>query len=190
MWRFSPFACSIARHAPSSSPDGLLVTHGGFPHTDLHATLAEHGNWNDERVLQDFVWLRAHARARRKMPNRVARGAQFGHEDFEAFCDLSTELGRPVARMVRGHDHVDERFAFYPAYARNPLLTMVALSHRLPRELLGPYPRVPCIARWVPGALPQIHRLHIPEELIRSVYPEPADGPDEAECDASVGEAV
>ena len=151
-------------------PDGLFVAHGGIPLTDLHEELRAHGDWNDPRVLQDFVWTRAHARARRKIPNRTSRGSQFGHEDFAAFCTLSAELGRPVHRMVRGHDHEEERYAMPKAYASNPLLTTVAMSRRLPREVFGPDARVPTCARWIEGTLPQVHRLHIPEDLVLETF--------------------
>jgi hypothetical protein len=153
-------------------PDGLLVAHGGIPLLDLHADLEARGDWNDPRVLSDFVWTRAHPKARRKMPNRASRGSQFGHEDFADFCALATRLGRPITHMVRGHDHVEERWAVYPAYAAHPLLTTVALSRRLPRESFGPYVRVPTVARWVAGAVPQVHRLHVPEAIVRDVFPE------------------
>jgi hypothetical protein len=163
------------RRAPRALffPDGLLVAHGGIPHTDLHAELAEEGNWNDPRVLQDFVWLRAHPRARKRIPNRTTRGAEFGREDFAAFCELATRMGRPVGRMLRGHDHVEERFAVFPKWAAHPALTINTLSHRLPREMFGPYERVPVIARWVRGELPEVRRLFIPPELIQEIYPEP-----------------
>jgi hypothetical protein len=49
---------------------------------------------------------------------------------------------------------------------------MVSLSRRLDRELYGPYVRVPAVARWVRGSLPQVHRLQIPEWLVRQCYPE------------------
>jgi hypothetical protein len=153
-------------------PDGLLVTHGGFPLVDLHATLREGGDWNDPRCWSDFTWTRCHPRARRKMPNRTTRGSQFGYEDFADFCLLSGELGRPITHMVRGHDHVDERYEIYPAYRAHPVLTTVALSRRLDRESFGPHERVPTIGRWVAGALPQVHRLQIPAALIRELYPE------------------
>ena len=156
-------------------PDGLLVAHAGIPHTDLHPELAESGNWNDPRVLTDFVWLRAHPRARKRIPNRTTRGSEFGREDFAAFCQLATRLGRPVGRMLRGHDHVEERFAVFPAWAAHPALTINTLSHRLPREVFGPYERVPVVARWVRGELPEVRRLFIPPELVREVYPEPVD---------------
>ena len=170
-------------------PDGLLVTHGGFPLVDLHAELRERRDWNDPRCLSDFTWTRLHARSRRKLPNRTSRGSQFGHEDFADFCALSTELDRPVTHMVRGHDHVDERYEIPAAYEAHPVLTTVALSRRLAREAFGPRERVPTIARWVWGALPQVHRLHVPAELVRELYPEelevdeavPADPADSGE---------
>jgi hypothetical protein len=153
-------------------PDGLLVAHGGFPLADLHGMLADTKDWNDPRCLTDFVWVRAHPRARKKLPNRTTRGCQFGYEDFAAFCALSATLGRPVTHMVRGHDHVEERYEIYPAYAATPVLTTVALSRRLARELFGPFVRVPTLARWVRGSVPQVYRLHIPEQHIRECYPE------------------
>jgi hypothetical protein len=155
-------------------PDGLLAAHGGFPLADLHPRLLETANWNDPACLTDFVWSRAHPKARKKLPNRYGRGSQFGYEDFAAFCRLSAVLGRPVTHMLRGHDHVDERYAIYPAYRATPVLTTVALSRRLPREGFGPYERVPTLALYVAGALPQVYRLHVPADLVREIYPPPA----------------
>jgi hypothetical protein len=54
------------------------------------------------------------------------------------------------------------------------VLTTVALSRRLPRESFGPRARAPTLARYVVGALPQVHRLHIPADMIDAVFPEPA----------------
>jgi hypothetical protein len=116
----------------------LLIAHAGFPLTDLHARLEESGDWNDPACLSDFTWTRAHPTARKKMPNRFTRGSQFGREDFAAFCALSTRMGRPVTHMVRGHDHVEERYMIYPAYAAHPMLTTVALSRRLPARIVRP----------------------------------------------------
>lgn len=167
-------------------PDGLLVAHAGFPLTDLHAQLEESGDWNAPASLSDFTWTRAHPTARRKMPNRFTRGSQFGREDFADFCALSARLGRPVTHMVRGHDHVEEGYAIYPAYEAHPVLTTVALSRRLPRQSFGPYERVPTMARHVPGSLPKLYRLHVPAELVNSVFPQsqaPAEAPPEG-CEA------
>jgi Calcineurin-like phosphoesterase len=166
-------------------PDGLLATHGGFPLADLHPGLLETGDWNNPACLTDFTWARAHPKARKKLPNRYGRGSQFGYEDFAAFCRLSAALRRPVTHMVRGHDHVDDRYAIYPAYRATPVLTMVALSRRLPREGFGPYERAPTLARYVEGAVPQVYRLHISSELVGQVYPRPATDDE----DASVQEA-
>jgi len=156
-------------------PDGLLVAHAGFPLVDLHAELEAHGDFNAPRALVDFAWVRLHPKARRKLPNRASRGSQFGREDWDDFCALAARLGRPVTHLVRGHDHVEERWEVPPAYAQHPVLTTVTLSRRLARELFGPYVRVPTVARWVPGALPQVHRLHVPEALVRALYPEEAE---------------
>jgi hypothetical protein len=159
-------------------PDGLLIAHAGFPLADLHPKLEESGDWNDPACLSDFTWTRAHPTARKKMPNRFTRGSQFGREDFDSFCALAARLGRPVTHMVRGHDHVEERFVIYPAYKANPILTTVALSRRLPRESFGPYERVPTMARYVPRSLPILYRLHIPAELVLSVFPQPQAEPE------------
>jgi hypothetical protein len=156
-------------------PDGLLVAHGGFPLTDLHAQLQNNGDWNNPACLSDFVWTRAHPTARKKIPNRFARGSQFGYEDFAAFCSVASALGRPVTHMVRGHDHVEQRFAVYPAYSANPILTTVALARRLPRELFGTHERAPTLALYIEDALPQVFRLHVPADLIAKLYPEPLD---------------
>jgi len=150
--------------------DGLLVAHGGFPLSDLHTALAETGDWNDPACLSDFVWGRAHPKARKKMPNRFSRGSQFGFEDFSDFCALSTRLGRPVTHMVRGHDHVENRYAIYPAYQAHPILTTVALSRRLNREQFGPHARTPTLARVVHACLPQVYQLHIPADLVNSIF--------------------
>lgn len=173
--RTGKLALRLTAHAPRALffPDGLLVAHGGFPLADLHAALAETGDWNHPGCLSDFVWGRAHPKARRKMPNRFSRGSQFGYEDFADFCALSARLGRPVTHMVRGHDHVEARYAVYPAYHAHPLLTTVALSRRLNRERFGPYERAPTLARVVPGSLPQVYQLYPPADLVNAVFPQP-----------------
>ena len=175
MERAGKLAVRLFSRAPRALffPDGMLVAHGGFPLADLHPKLIENANWNDPACLSDFVWTRAHPTARKKFPNRFSRGSQFGYEDFGAFCAVATSLGRPVTHLVRGHDHVEERYAVYPAYHAHPVLTTVALSRRLSRERIGSYERVPTIARVVERSLPQVFRLHIPRDIIHDIYPEP-----------------
>jgi hypothetical protein len=190
--RTGKLALRLTARAPCALflPNGLLVAHGGFPLVDLHAKLAETGDWNDAACLTDFVWARAHPKAKRKIPNRYARGSQFGHEDFADFCVLSAQLGRPVTHFVRGHDHVEERYAIYPAYQAHPLLTTVALSRRLPRESFGPYERAPTLARVLRGSLPQVYQLHPPAELIRQIFPEPTSTDDPAGASADADESA
>jgi calcineurin-like phosphoesterase family protein len=176
--RAGKLAVRLTAHAPRALffPDGLLVAHGGFPLLDLHAALLESGDWNAPACLSDFVWARMHPKARRKMPNRFSRGSQFGYEDFADFCELSARLGRPVTHLVRGHDHVEERYAIYPAYQAHPVLTTVALSRRLPRERFGAYERAPTLARVVAASLPQVYQLHIPASIVNDVFPQPENG--------------
>jgi hypothetical protein len=184
--RAGKVALRLTAHAPRALffPDGLLVAHGGFPLTDLHPALVETGDWNDPACLSDFVWARAHPKARKKMPNRFSRGSQFGYEDFADFCALSARLGRPVTHMARGHDHVEERYAIYPAYRAHPVLTTVALSRRLPREQFGAFERAPTMARVVHGSLPQVHQLCPPADLIHAIFPPPkADEPSAEQSD-------
>jgi hypothetical protein len=180
--RAGKLAVRLTARAPRALflPDGLLVAHGGFPLADLHARLLETGDWNDPACLSDFVWTRAHAKARRKLPNRFSRGSQFGYEDFRDFCGVAARLGRPVTHMVRGHDHVEERYAVYPAYSTHPILTIIALSRRLPREQFGGHTRFPVVARLVPHSLPEVHQLHIPPEIVEALFP-PAVPPAEEE---------
>jgi hypothetical protein len=175
--RAGKLSVRLTAHAPRALffPDGLLVAHGGFPLLDLHAALEQTGDWNDPGCLSDFVWARIHPKARRKMPNRFSHGSQFGYQDFDDFCALSARLGRPVTHLVRGHDHVEERYAVYPAYQAHPVLTTVALSRRLPRERFGSYERAPTLARVVTASLPQVHRLCIPANLINEVFPQLED---------------
>jgi len=176
--RAGKLAVRLTAHAPRALffPDGLLVAHGGFPLIDLHSALANTGDWNDPACLSDFVWARMHPKARRKLPNRFSHGSQFGYEDFADFCALSAQLGRPVTHLVRGHDHVEERYAIYPAYQAHPVLTTVALSRRLPRERFGSYERAPTVARFVEASLPQVYQLHIPASIINEVFPQPEQG--------------
>jgi hypothetical protein len=179
--RAGKLAVRLTARAPRALflPDGLLVAHGGFPLADLHPALLETGNWNDPACLSDFVWTRAHPKARRKLPNRFSRGSQFGYEDFADFCGVAAQLGCPVTHMLRGHDHVQERFGVYPAYRTHPILTIIALSRRLPREQFGAYTRAPTVARLLPHSLPEVHQLHIPPGIVEAVFPPPVAAIDE-----------
>ena len=74
--------------------------------------------------------------------------------------------------MVRGHDHVEERYKDHKRYTKHRLLTINAMSYRQ-RDMFGPYVRVPCVARWVRNALPEVHRLIVPESIIIDIHGPP-----------------
>jgi len=102
--------------------DGLLVTHGGFPLVDLHASLDGINALYDDVCLTDFTWTRL-SRHKKKLPNRVHRGCSFGHTDLGAFCETVSGFF-PVRRMLRGHDHVQGGMAFHETYQTHPTLTL------------------------------------------------------------------
>lgn len=155
-------------------PDGLLAVHAGVPHTDLHAEITSLDALASDRCLQDFVWTRLAERAKRRVPNRSVRGCEIGYQDFEAFCRIaSAMLNRPVERVMRGHDHLEDRFGVFAAWVNNQAITINNMCTKLPREVFGPYVRMPAIARWCRGRLPEIYRLDLSEEFVREIYPEP-----------------
>jgi len=151
--------------------DGTLVAHGGSVHSDRFALLREPEGWNHEDVKEDLVWLRAHDTAKRKVPNRTARGCQFGVEDLADFLTVLGQIvGQPIPRVIRGHDHVIDRWSAPPQHAGR-LLTLNAMSWRQ-RDPLGPFARQPVIARHRTGESPEIHQIEIPEEHIIGLYGE------------------
>lgn len=149
-------------------PDGLLIAHGGVPHTDLPVESFE--QLNKPEYLQDFVWTRAHERAPKRIPNRTSKGCSFGREDFSQFCRQAEKvLDRPVKRMLRGHDHYLEGFRHYKKYIEHPLLTLNTRCYQ-PDMMKGPYSKSLCVARWVRGELPEVHILSVPEVHLKRVY--------------------
>ena len=74
--------------------------------------------------------------------------------------------------MVRGHDHVEERYYV--------LSRLHSLSHSDDRSFIKTaikrdcrhYERVPTIALYTKHAVPQVFRLKIPSDLVREIYPE------------------
>jgi hypothetical protein len=153
-------------------PDGLIVAHGGVPQRDLWPSLTDRLAFGLPQPARDFVWTRPHPRAQKRDVDRANHGVEIGRIDFEEFCvHASTVTDRPVLRMVRGHDHVPERWDAYVNYKINRILTINTLSRRLDREFDGPPVRTPCIARWADGELPEVHRLRIPEHVALAVFP-------------------
>lgn len=142
-------------------PDGTMYAHGGFPHTDTHEGLREPADLARPACLSDFLWARITERPK-KRPNRGNRGHEFGWNDFAEFCKRTDRLGvPPVRRLIRGHDHVAERWQCFPEYTAYPVLTINAMGRRMdgeapPNNQPHPYP---VFARHVPGALPEVMQL-------------------------------
>ena len=151
--------------------DGTLIAHGGCVHADRLALLDEPGGLLQPGVLEDLVWLRAHDTSKRKIPNRTGRGCQFGVEDFRDFLKkLNEVLGLPILRVIRGHDHVLERWAS-PLKYEGRLLTINAMSWRQ-REAIGPFVRQPVIARHCPNEFPELFQMEIPAVIVERLYGE------------------
>ena len=83
---------------------------------------------------------------------------------------MSEVAGRQIIRVIRGHDHVPERWASPPRY-EGRLLTLNAMSWRQ-RETTGPFVRRPVVARHRPNEFPEIFQLEIPAELVQRLYAE------------------
>ncbi|HNX18952.1 MAG TPA: metallophosphoesterase [Acidobacteriota bacterium] len=152
-------------------PDGTLAAHGGVPQRDLWDGLATPGDLDDALCRNDFVWCRASERARRRLPSRAMRGAEFGCEDFAEFCALASgRLGLPLGRMLRGHDHFEGRFCLYERYRANPIVGVNALSRRLDRELFGAFARRPVVARWRAGEAIEVFPVAVPASSVESQF--------------------
>jgi hypothetical protein len=180
-WRdLAEQAIRVFFHAPRAMllPDGLLVAHGGVPHVDRLPAIGNKDDLSDRDCGEDFVWTRLHESARKKIPNRSTRGCSLGVTDFYAFCDkLSEILSRPVKGMIRGHDHIEKRFAFFEGYTERPVLTINTMCHRYDGEMFGDFERPVIVAKYVAGQMPVVHRIEVPKQLIFDVY-SPKASPD------------
>ncbi len=176
-------------------PDGTLLAHAGFPHTDLQKAEADSRKGVAERILlrdvkqlgepaavSDFLWARL-SESPKKRPNRFGgRGHEFGYRDFAQFCQImTTVVGVPVRRLIRGHDHVAARWLLPPDYADYPVLTINAMGRLLEGESFttdGSHP-FPVMARHVPGSLLRVVRLPLdPVEVDRAFgHEKPAESP-------------
>jgi hypothetical protein len=153
-------------------PDGTLLAHGGFPHTDMHTLLQTPADLARPNCLNDFLWARL-AETARKRPNRGNRGHEFGWETFAQFCKASVQMGLPpIKRFIRGHDHVPKRWQTYPDYAENPVLTINAMSRRMdgePDPVEGPHP-FPIVVRYAANQLPAVVQLQLDPKQVDTAF--------------------
>ena len=125
----------LTRDLPRAAllPDGLLLTHGGFPLTDLQQQLLECKDDNEKiqwlnstAALQDFTWTRITS-YRKKLPNRNSKGCSYGYSDFEAFCEATKDFF-PAKRLVTAHEHPAGGFDLHLAWKNNPALTLTGFG--------------------------------------------------------------
>ena len=109
-------------------PDGLFVSHGGFPHPHWYKTdIKKWEDFNDSRFVYDFYWKRLHETKRLTLFGS-GKGGYLGYEDFDSFCDLLKErFMSPVSVFLRGHDHFPERVKFFDNY-KKPVITINTIS--------------------------------------------------------------
>jgi hypothetical protein len=163
-------------------PDGTLFTHGGFPHTDVQKDVATLADLCRPRCVDDFLWARIAESARVKRPNRGSRGHEFGWDTLVQFARIATErLGVPVKRLVRGHDHVPDRWQEYPDYADNgvPVLTLNAMGRTLdgePARRDGRKYPFPALARHVWDRLPEVVLLPLDAAEVDRAFRAPPPG--------------
>jgi|GEM_PF-2535536 len=167
-------------------PDGTLITHGGFPHTDAQKDISTLTDLCQPKCIDDFLWARIAESARVKRPNRGSRGHEFGWDTLVQFSRLATErLGLPVRRLIRGHDHVTDRWQEYPEYAENgvPVLTINAMGRLLdgePTRRDGRQHPLPVVARWKPNYLPEVVVLPLDPAEVARAFLRPMQPADEA----------
>jgi UDP-2,3-diacylglucosamine pyrophosphatase LpxH len=177
--RAGHLAIELFRRMPRALffPDGLLVAHGGVHHRDKFSddrgdlALEDENSLNDARSLKSFVWKRASETEPRKRVNPSSSSGEFGYKNFSWFCEQATAvLGQPVERMIKGHDHHPERYCTYPEYQEHRILAVNNMCYS--QGELDPFERAPCIARWINGGYPQVHRVRIPHQHIRDIQGE------------------
>jgi hypothetical protein len=170
-WGIWPSAGLLVCHGRCSYPMATIVAHAGVPHTDRLAELHRPDDLTRSPMLQDFVWLRLSPNLPRKRPNRSTRGCEFGYADLADFCAHVEQLNIPAKRLVRGHDHLPQRYATYPKYQATPVLTLNSMCRRLENEPFAPLVAPVCVAEYVPGQLPRVHPLRLAEEQVRLAFP-------------------
>jgi hypothetical protein len=73
--------------------------------------------------------------------------------------------------MIRGHDHLEARYAYFENYRSNPVLTINTMCYRQEGEMFGEFHRAAIVAKWESHQLlPVVHKIHIPPAVINRVY--------------------
>lgn len=147
------------------TPDGLLVTHGGFPHSDLQEKVTalagkdEKLAWlNEPACLQDFTWTRI-SRYPKKFPNRESTGCSYGFQDFAGFAVAVADVAQ-LKRLVTGHDHPEAGFCRQESWQEHPALTLTGYGFGNTYQDIaawrGEYREQLYLGRGMPDALPEV----------------------------------
>lgn len=154
--------------------DGTLATHGGIPLEDRWPHLRNMESFHHERCLGDFTWTRAmDAPIRtgwRYATNRQASSDfQFGYKDLEQFCEAVRSIF-PVARLIRGHDHVEHGHEAFGSYERVPILTLNGFGFNYITNSVAKYRPELVLGVGQPHALPRIERIPVDPAEHASLY--------------------
>lgn len=161
-------------------PNGLLVTHGGFPHSDLQqkakplSSLAEQYAWaGSDRCLQDFTWTRI-SRFPKKMPNRVTSGCSYGFLDFKGFVESVSGVAR-LRALLTGHEHPLEGFDRHDTWQEYPALTLTGFGfgqdYLEESAYKGNYRKKLVVARMGSETiLPEIACIQVDAELLEKYF--------------------
>lgn len=156
--------------------DGTVAAHGGVPHIDLLEKLKTKDWGSDPDICSDFIWARLHPRAKKRMAVGGTRSRELGAENFASFAQAAAErLGFTPTRMIRGHDHIQERFEVYGGPWKDSVVTINNMSWTLPRESGPNGPRNPCVVRWRRDQPLQPIRIHIDPKWREKMQTEPAE---------------
>lgn len=163
-------------------PDGLLLTHGGFPHTDLQAEFSEMkimterlGWLESEPVIRDFTHLRITKYPLRR-PNRLSIACSYGYRDFEAFRQVMTEYN--VKRLVTGHQHAEGGYDDHPDWAKNgsEALTLTGFgfadAYDRPESYASHYRRNLITARCRANQLPEVISIPVDQTDLKHFFDE------------------
>jgi len=179
------FGCEyieLARGLPRAAvmPDGLLLTHGGFPHTDLQGELSRlpRGNarcrWlESDAVLRDFTHLRI-TRYPTRRPNRLSISCSYGYRDFESFRRSLDGYG--IRRLVTGHQHCTTGYDDHPEWAEsgNEALTLTGFGfgddHDRPDSYGAGYRRTLVVGRCRPDRIPEVVRIPVDEDELAAFH--------------------
>ena len=109
-------------------PGGVLLVHGGVPHTDIQTRIHALSDLESADMRHDFVWGRFHDSLKRKRPSREAN-CQIGVLDVLDFLKILEEAaGIACKAILRGHDHFSERVRIYEAYSPCSVVTFNTCS--------------------------------------------------------------